>query len=641
MTKRFCTSPQSSITLNDVDISESGISESWFQDHVENDSLWKDYVEKAEKFDERIIDDWNKIVDVILVYVALFIAVLTSFVIETSKNFTRDPADISNDILVTMYKLQVAQASDNTSFNPPDPNTFFTQNEADYNRAVLCNALLFSALALSTVVSVIALAAKLWLVSYSHRAFESVGSHHERAMKRQEAYNGVLAWRMGAVINLMPLILLVALIMFGFFVHTWVTTLHAGIGYAVAVILAVGFITLAITSFAAAFIPACPFHSSFSTIIQLVFESPDILLKALSNKFDIPEWMKEMNPGRRWLPIVGLVLWFGSGSAIAYGTLKFSGGIMVLVCIPLAITFAYSMQEEETKSRESQKDPRRRSFRFQHETKRRIPQKYRLPLFSLGNFVVIGSLLSTAGYFNHSWTIFITLYTIGMVLLLLFGIIARPLAKSTKETREIDAIAWLLNSTSSDSRSLFMKAGKITSSSGDAKGGVRGGVRGGEYKPRLLASLMPLLSSLITSPRTDTQAKLHEDSEPTDLEVYVSCLAQLSDFEKYTGSWRLLHEDGKRHPGLEQQLVTKLVWLATNPLALEQCGENVKNAAIMVLRNHRLDEHGKEKKQHKRQASGDAGSTITFPEAAHSYYYEEPVELYSRGNGGYSRVDTV
>jgi len=40
-------------------------------------------------------------------------------------------------------------------------------------------------------VSVISLAAKLWLVSYSHRALDTVGTPYERAMKRQEAYSGV------------------------------------------------------------------------------------------------------------------------------------------------------------------------------------------------------------------------------------------------------------------------------------------------------------------------------------------------------------------------------------------------------------------------------------------------------------------
>ena len=37
-------------------------------------------------------------------------------------------------------------------------------------------------------------------------------------MKRQEAYNGVLVWNLGGVINMLPVFLLVALYFFGFYV---------------------------------------------------------------------------------------------------------------------------------------------------------------------------------------------------------------------------------------------------------------------------------------------------------------------------------------------------------------------------------------------------------------------------------------
>ena len=41
-----------------------------FKNKVEKDDpLWQEYVEKAATFDERMVDNWNKIVDVILVYV--------------------------------------------------------------------------------------------------------------------------------------------------------------------------------------------------------------------------------------------------------------------------------------------------------------------------------------------------------------------------------------------------------------------------------------------------------------------------------------------------------------------------------------------------------------------------------------------
>jgi len=64
----------------------------------------------------------------------------------------------------------------------------------------------------------LALAAKLWVTSYSER-ISSGETPHQRAMARQKAYSGVLVWRMGAMIQSLPLILLIALIAFGFFVQ--------------------------------------------------------------------------------------------------------------------------------------------------------------------------------------------------------------------------------------------------------------------------------------------------------------------------------------------------------------------------------------------------------------------------------------
>jgi hypothetical protein len=62
--------------------------------------------------------------------------------------------------------------------------------------------------------------AKLWLVSYSHQVF-SFGSPYERAMRRQEAYNGVLAWNLNATINALPIVLIISLAMFAIFIR-WV-----------------------------------------------------------------------------------------------------------------------------------------------------------------------------------------------------------------------------------------------------------------------------------------------------------------------------------------------------------------------------------------------------------------------------------
>ena len=38
-----------------------------------DDSFWKEYLDKAAVFDVRMVDEWNKTVDVLLVYVGHFL----------------------------------------------------------------------------------------------------------------------------------------------------------------------------------------------------------------------------------------------------------------------------------------------------------------------------------------------------------------------------------------------------------------------------------------------------------------------------------------------------------------------------------------------------------------------------------------
>ena len=63
------------MSTREFDISwstSSEISDDIFKYKVEKDDpLWKQYVEKAALFDERMVDQWNKIVDVLLIYVGI------------------------------------------------------------------------------------------------------------------------------------------------------------------------------------------------------------------------------------------------------------------------------------------------------------------------------------------------------------------------------------------------------------------------------------------------------------------------------------------------------------------------------------------------------------------------------------------
>ena len=63
--------------------------------------------------------------------------------IQTFTQFQRNPAYITNDLLVAVYNQLVAQSTNNTSIPPVDPRSYFNRPKADYDAAVTQNALLY------------------------------------------------------------------------------------------------------------------------------------------------------------------------------------------------------------------------------------------------------------------------------------------------------------------------------------------------------------------------------------------------------------------------------------------------------------------------------------------------------------------
>ena len=195
------------------------------------------------------------------------------------------------------------------------------------------------------------------------------------------------------------------------------------------------------------------------------------------------------------------------------------------------------------------------------------------------------------------------------------------------DTGEIDAIAWLLiTAPPQHPATFFEKAGQMTGPNSIGR----------HYRPRLLESLMPLLTLLITSYNApqhhtsdthspsskhrrnfkielkreqsddalegqyrlptslslvdDDTSPIDEDPHLKDMETYTACLARLSEFTDYKGTPACLWEDAMQHPKLEQPLIDKLVEFA-NPRHHFQVG--LRSAATEVLKNFKLDIEGK------------------------------------------------
>ena len=345
---------------------------------------------------------------------------------------------------------------------------------------------------------------------------------------------------------------------------TSVIVVQTTIGLVIGAILNVNVIFLGFTSLGGAFIPGCPFHSTISDAIRFIFkENPMISKSRVLPVFRyLPERLRRLSfiifAGSLWITSSAMVL------LIPYDT--FSNGIwFLLILIPASISIAYSAQQEVVHK----------------------PQKYEISHMASWVFLSVSALTIPAVLAGI--VAFFSVYSVILLFIILACVVIDNFSKSMVDTGEIDAIAWLLTTAPPQYPAIFFKkAAQMTSFDSIGR----------HYRPRLLESLMPFLTLLITSHRTPelpssgsnthSPSSIDEDPHLKNLEIYIACLARLSEFTDHRGDFWILREDAKRHPKLEQPLIDKLVVLADPRHRFD----DLRSAAIKVLNNYKLDRRG-------------------------------------------------
>ena len=276
-------------------------------------------------------------------------------------------------------------------------------------------------------------------------------------------------------------------------VFSFSVTADTDLAFTVGIIYTLGLVFILVASIFAAFLPTAPFQSPLSDSIRFIFK--------IFPNYPLPGLRKSPNILRISLMILASValavmaaIWTMEQWSIAY---------IALISFPVACVSALVTPHPEKKEKMK-------------------PRIYGLPAWALfSSFTTIAALSISAWIFvthDHP-TPFLIAFTFGCVLIPVQGYHAIQLSKSAPDTTTAEAVTWMLMNLSSQSVTWFQKAVKIGSS--EVKRAV------------LLENLLPLLSPLITStPHHHPPAALHPDQV-----VYVTCLAQLCDFEPSTGSF--------------------------------------------------------------------------------------------------------
>ncbi|KAI0744438.1 hypothetical protein C8Q76DRAFT_607197, partial [Earliella scabrosa] len=188
----------------------------------EKKDAWEKTADVVKKYSDELIIRWNKEIDTLLVYAGLFSAVLTAFNVQSYTLLAPDPQDRLLDAL-QQISAQLSSFSVNPSFvnstAPAVSQTTLPPPRAPRS-AVWLNTLWFSSLIFSLSAASIGIMVKQWLNEYSAGLS---GSSRQTARLRQHRLNGLIKWRVGWIVAILPVLLQIALVLFfsGLLVLLW------------------------------------------------------------------------------------------------------------------------------------------------------------------------------------------------------------------------------------------------------------------------------------------------------------------------------------------------------------------------------------------------------------------------------------
>lgn len=235
---------------------------------AENARVWLTYLDEADAYDRDKIEGWKDNIDVLLVFTGLFSGIVSAFLIQTSQNLQQDYVQVSAFLLFEMVQLQRAHLSgisvDNVPSSPLTPNSPFTPS----TNAMMVNALWFTSLTVSLVTALFAVLTKQWFRSYLSAI---PGTALEKVKVRHFRFQGIVAWKVGFIVDLLPVLVHVSLGIFliGLIIFVFPLDIHI----ASALIIFAG---LTILFYAASVIlpiryPDCPYTISLTIFAGHIF----------------------------------------------------------------------------------------------------------------------------------------------------------------------------------------------------------------------------------------------------------------------------------------------------------------------------------------------------------------------------------
>ncbi|KAF8669720.1 hypothetical protein RHS04_08741 [Rhizoctonia solani] len=246
--------------------------------------FWKVYVKETNEWDAETVDRWNKSLDVILgklmgvesgkiiadmaisiaVFAALFSAISTAFLMESSKRLQEDPADTSAQALAIISQTLLA-LTNGTSISTPASMPTKQIPFVPSRTVVLINILWYMSLSVSVGASFLAMLAKDWCHDFMAGR---KGELYVQARRRQKKWTMIEKWKMQELILVLPSLIHVSLLLFAIGLCIYVWQLNDMVAIPVCCVCGASVAFYILSSLAAAVLEHFPYTTIISTILR-------------------------------------------------------------------------------------------------------------------------------------------------------------------------------------------------------------------------------------------------------------------------------------------------------------------------------------------------------------------------------------
>ncbi|KAF9008559.1 hypothetical protein BDZ89DRAFT_1078940 [Hymenopellis radicata] len=165
-----------------------------FKEMAPTARVWMTYNDEATKIVVEAVEDWREGLDMLLVFAAIFSAVVTTFVVQTCQNLQVNYSEVTATLVLELIKLQYAIATAD-KLSPPSVLDVGTSSFRPQRNDLWVNGLWFSSLGLSLSTALITVLVKQWIHQYMS---VPSGTPRDQARTRQFRNDSFQKWHVSA-----------------------------------------------------------------------------------------------------------------------------------------------------------------------------------------------------------------------------------------------------------------------------------------------------------------------------------------------------------------------------------------------------------------------------------------------------------